>query len=120
MLQAGCTAVVAVLKGRHLFVANAGDSRAVLARGTTAMALSEDHKPASPTEKSRITTAGGFVSEVSLRWPPRHKCKMPSACFLVSTAHHEHVCTLWYTRCGSMHADLALLRNSWAYAQYLI
>ena len=64
MLQAGCTAVVAVLKGRHLFVANAGDSRAVLARGSVAMALSEDHKPASPTEKSSITTAGGFVSEV--------------------------------------------------------
>ena len=63
-LQAGCTAVVAVLKGRRLYVANAGDSRAVLARGTAAMALSEDHKPASPTEKSRITTAGGFVSEV--------------------------------------------------------
>ena len=70
LLQAGCTAVVAVLKGRHLFVANAGDSRAVLARGTTAMALSEDHKPASPTEKSRITTAGGFVSEVRQRLPP--------------------------------------------------
>jgi len=59
--------VVAVLKGRLLFVANAGDSRAVLARGTIAMALSEDHKPASPTEKSRITTAGGFVSEVRQR-----------------------------------------------------
>ena len=74
-LQAGCTAVVAVLKGRHLYVANAGDSRAVLARGDDAMALSEDHKPAAQSEKQRITTAGGFVSEVllcshCLRAPP--------------------------------------------------
>lgn len=62
--QVGCTAVVAVLKGRELYVANAGDSRAVLGRGATAVALSEDHKPASPTERNRITAAGGFVSEV--------------------------------------------------------
>ena len=31
-LQAGCTAVVAVVKNGQLFVANAGDSRAVLCR----------------------------------------------------------------------------------------
>jgi protein phosphatase 1G len=64
MLQAGCTAVVAVLKGRDLYVANAGDSRAVLCRGGAAVALSVDHKPASDGERTRITTAGGFVSEV--------------------------------------------------------
>jgi len=56
--------VVAVLKGRELYVANAGDSRAVLGRGATAVPLSEDHKPASASEKQRITDAGGFVSEV--------------------------------------------------------
>mmetsp|Transcript_17737 Transcript_17737/g.53424 ORF Transcript_17737/g.53424 Transcript_17737/m.53424 type:complete len:437 (-) Transcript_17737:987-2297(-) len=62
--QVGCTAVVAVLKGGELYVANAGDSRAVLGRGAQAVALSVDHKPASTTEKNRITNAGGFVSEV--------------------------------------------------------
>lgn len=60
----GCTAVVAVLKGRELYVANAGDSRAVLGRGAIAVPLSEDHKPASASERQRITDAGGFVSEV--------------------------------------------------------
>jgi protein phosphatase 1G len=64
LLQVGCTAVLAVMKGRELFVANAGDSRAVLGRAGTAVALSEDHKPASTAEKQRITDAGGFVSEV--------------------------------------------------------
>lgn len=62
--QVGCTAVVAVLKGGDLYIANAGDSRAVLGRGKLAVPLSEDHKPASASEKARITNAGGFVSEV--------------------------------------------------------
>lgn len=62
--QVGCTAVVAVLKAGELFVANAGDSRAVLGRGGEAVPLSADHKPASASEKERITNAGGFVSEV--------------------------------------------------------
>ncbi|EIE18289.1 protein phosphatase 2C [Coccomyxa subellipsoidea C-169] len=63
-VQAGCTAVVAVLKGQELWVANAGDSRAVLCRGGQALALSEDHKPQSEGERNRITAAGGFVSDV--------------------------------------------------------
>ncbi|KFM22880.1 putative protein phosphatase 2C 11 [Auxenochlorella protothecoides] len=61
---AGCTAVVALLKGRRLFVANAGDSRAVLARRGVAVPLSHDHKPSAAGERARIMAAGGFVSEV--------------------------------------------------------
>jgi protein phosphatase 1G len=56
--------VVAVIKGGELWVANAGDSRAVLCRGGHAVALSEDHKPQSEAERTRITAAGGFVSDV--------------------------------------------------------
>ncbi|KAL6774085.1 hypothetical protein ACKKBG_A23710 [Auxenochlorella protothecoides x Auxenochlorella symbiontica] len=63
-VQAGCTAVVALLKGRRLFVANAGDSRAVLARRGVAVPLSHDHKPSAAGERARIMAAGGFVSEV--------------------------------------------------------
>jgi protein phosphatase 1G len=44
--MAGCTAVVALHVGNHLYVANAGDSRGVLCRkGGQAYALSYDHKP---------------------------------------------------------------------------
>ena len=64
MVQAGCTAVVAIKRGDELYVANAGDSRGVLCRGTTAVALSEDHKPASDIEKNRIIAAGGFLSDI--------------------------------------------------------
>jgi len=61
-IHAGATAVVAVLHGKTLTVANAGDSRGVLCRGGVAFPLSFDHKPTSPTELSRIQHAGGFVN----------------------------------------------------------
>jgi hypothetical protein len=70
LVQAGCTAVVAVKHGNELYVANAGDSRGVLCRGGQAVALSEDHKPAQESERSRIIAAGGFLSEIGgvCRW----------------------------------------------------
>ncbi|PIO55278.1 hypothetical protein TELCIR_23336, partial [Teladorsagia circumcincta] len=46
-----------------IVVANAGDSRAVLCRGGTAIDLSMDHKPEDDIEKTRIINAGGFVNE---------------------------------------------------------
>lgn len=60
---AGCTAVVAAVVRATLVVANAGDSRAVLADGDgVAVPLSDDHKPGAPGESARIHAAGGFVS----------------------------------------------------------
>ncbi len=52
----------------HIYCANSGDSRSVLARsaeneGVAAVALSEDHKPDNELEKKRIEAAGGSVSE---------------------------------------------------------
>jgi len=48
-----------------LFVANAGDSRAVLCRRDgKALALSMDHKPSLKIESDRITRAGGFINHV--------------------------------------------------------
>jgi protein phosphatase 1G len=70
----GATAVVCALvpqspgmesavspEGWTLICANAGDSRAVLCRAGTAIALSEDHKPDDPIENKRIYAATGFV-----------------------------------------------------------
>ena len=61
-VEAGCTAVVACVRGDQLVVANAGDSRAVLCRSGIAVPLSEDHKPALPSESARIEAAGGWVT----------------------------------------------------------
>ncbi|XP_011694924.1 PREDICTED: probable protein phosphatase CG10417 [Wasmannia auropunctata] len=59
--DSGCTAVVAVLKGNELYVANAGDSRCVLCRDGQAIELSLDHKPEDAPEMERIVKAGGEV-----------------------------------------------------------
>lgn len=63
-VHAGCTSIVAVIVGRTLVVANAGDSRAVLCRaGGVSEPLSFDHKPLQNREMNRITNAGGFVNQ---------------------------------------------------------
>jgi len=61
--MAGCTAVVALIKGNKLYVANAGDSRCVLCRGGNAVEMTKDHKPDLPEEKQRIEKAGGVVED---------------------------------------------------------
>ncbi|XP_078738960.1 protein phosphatase 1L [Lampetra fluviatilis] len=61
--EAGTTCVLAVESAGRLYVANVGDSRAVLcdAQGS-AVALSHDHKPHQLKERQRIKRAGGFIS----------------------------------------------------------
>lgn len=57
----GSTAVTAILvNGETLYVANVGDSRAVLCRDGDAIQLSVDHEP--KTEKNIIEHKGGFVT----------------------------------------------------------
>ena len=60
---AGCTSVVGLIKNKVLYVANAGDSRCVLAEEGTAIEMSHDHKPDLPGEIARITKAGGVVED---------------------------------------------------------
>ncbi|KAH8354955.1 hypothetical protein KR093_002912 [Drosophila rubida] len=60
--DSGCTAVVCVLHGRDLFVANAGDSRCVISRNGKAIEMSLDHKPEDDEESRRIVKAGGRVT----------------------------------------------------------
>ncbi|KAJ1688439.1 hypothetical protein LUZ63_019829 [Rhynchospora breviuscula] len=59
----GSTALVAVVGGKRIIVANCGGSRAVLSRGGSAVALSSDHKPNRPDEMQRNDTARGKVIE---------------------------------------------------------
>ncbi|KAF6166960.1 hypothetical protein GIB67_030653 [Kingdonia uniflora] len=62
-LESGTTALAALILGRSLIVANAGDCRAVLCRSGKAVAMSKDHKPKCPKEKMRIESCGGFVDD---------------------------------------------------------
>lgn len=60
--DSGTTAVVALIRGKQLIVANAGDSRCVLSEKGTAVDMSYDHKPEDELELARIKNAGGKVT----------------------------------------------------------
>lgn len=61
--EVGSTACVAVVTHRHVWVANAGDSRAFLRTAAGSIfPMSEDHKPCSVSELARIRQSGGTVS----------------------------------------------------------
>lgn len=60
-LASGTTALAALVVGRSLVVANAGDCRAVLCRRGKAMEMSRDHKPICSKERKRIEASGGYV-----------------------------------------------------------
>lgn len=59
--EAGSTAVVSLITDNLLYIANCGDSRAIISSNGVAKALSTDHKPTLPDEKTRILNSGGFV-----------------------------------------------------------
>lgn len=61
MERSGSTVVVVMITPSHILCANAGDSRAILQRGDSALPLSFDHKPGNLPELERIKNAGGFV-----------------------------------------------------------
>ncbi|KQK17818.1 hypothetical protein BRADI_1g36920v3 [Brachypodium distachyon] len=60
-LESGTTALAALVIGRSLLVANAGDCRAVLCCRGKAIEMSRDHKPSCSREKMRIEASGGYV-----------------------------------------------------------
>ncbi|KAK4493376.1 hypothetical protein RD792_017726, partial [Penstemon davidsonii] len=59
--SSGTTALTAMILGRTLIIANAGDSRAVLGKRGRAIELSKDHKPNCTSEKIRIEKLGGTI-----------------------------------------------------------
>lgn len=60
--KSGTTAVVTVCLGTKMYVANVGDSRAVIYKDGQVTRISLDHKPDLPEEEKRIRNLGGFVS----------------------------------------------------------
>ncbi|KAK7329613.1 hypothetical protein VNO77_23783 [Canavalia gladiata] len=59
----GTTALTALILGRHLLVANAGDCRAVLCRRGVALDMSQDHRPSNKPEHDRVLELGGFIDD---------------------------------------------------------
>lgn len=68
----GTTVIVILKRGKHLWVANCGDSRAIIASLTKTIPLTQDHKPNTPKEYERITSQpGGFVARMGRDDVPR-------------------------------------------------
>ncbi|KAL7112427.1 hypothetical protein ACP275_04G003200 [Erythranthe tilingii] len=61
--SSGTTALTALVIGRLLMVANAGDCRAVLCRKGEAIDMSKDHRPTYPSERKRVEELGGFIDD---------------------------------------------------------
>ena len=58
----GTTALVALIIDATVFIANAGDCRAVLRRGSSTVALSRDHVASDATERARVESCGAVVA----------------------------------------------------------
>lgn len=61
--KSGSCAIVCMLTDTHAYIANVGDSRAIMSRtnGAFVESLSRDHKPSDPVEQKRICMAGGRI-----------------------------------------------------------
>eukprot|EP00803_Ostreobium_quekettii_P008641 evm.model.scf_103EXC.10 EVM.evm.TU.scf_103EXC.10 scf_103EXC:119728-125923(-) len=59
----GSCACVAYREGEDLYVANAGDCRAVISHNGTALPLSRDHKPDAPGERERLAAVGALTAQ---------------------------------------------------------
>ena len=57
----GSCGIMALIQKNKLIIANVGDSRLVLFKKSSLFFCTEDHKPSSPTEKTRIEAAGGMI-----------------------------------------------------------
>ncbi|EXB56297.1 putative protein phosphatase 2C 27 [Morus notabilis] len=60
-ISSGTTALTALIFGRIMIIANAGDCRAVMGRRGRAIEMSKDHKPDCKSEKLRIEKLGGVI-----------------------------------------------------------
>lgn len=59
--RSGSCAIVVMIIDKQIFVANTGDSRAIMCVNNSITALSNDHKPNNENEKKRIVDEGGKI-----------------------------------------------------------
>lgn len=66
--RSGSCCIVVLIVGNMCYVANVGDSRAVISShsGIKVTALSRDHKPIDELEKTRIMEAGGKIYQYNI------------------------------------------------------
>lgn len=67
--KSGSCALVMLVVNDTCFIANVGDSRAILSKdgGKQAISLTKDHKPCCPLEKERILKAGGKIYRTQIQ-----------------------------------------------------
>lgn len=67
MERSGSCAIVILIVGEMCYVANVGDSRALMSSngGLLVSSLSQDHKPSDPDEYQRIISGGGQVYQTT-------------------------------------------------------
>jgi serine/threonine protein phosphatase PrpC len=64
-LRDGTTACVAIINQGRLYVANIGDSKAILVTNSGSRQLSRDHIATDSAERERIESSGGYILPVS-------------------------------------------------------
>nr|BAJ33673.1 unnamed protein product [Eutrema halophilum] len=67
-LHPGCTAIASLLVDNKLFVANVGDSRAILCRAGHSFALSKAHLATCIEERNRVIREGGRIEWLVDTW----------------------------------------------------
>ena len=71
----GSCGIMALIQKNKLIIANVGDSRLVLFKKNSLCFSTEDHKPGSPSEKTRIEKGGGMVYQTPSLIPLRQNGK---------------------------------------------
>jgi serine/threonine protein phosphatase PrpC len=67
--QSGSCGIMALIQQNKLIIANVGDSRLVIFKKSSLFFSTEDHKPGSPSEKTRIENAGGKIYQTPTLLP---------------------------------------------------
>ncbi|CAD8174005.1 unnamed protein product [Paramecium octaurelia] len=65
--KSGSCAVIALIVDKAIYIANIGDSRAILSHQGKCSSITVDHKPSSENEQQRITKLGGQIYQAQIQ-----------------------------------------------------